>query len=679
MTLHWVEVPYKNVTDDVTDFRLSMGSDFYPVPVDEIWWSATIDLRNTSIDTFEHLANTAVADALLIPNDYDPAEQAAVLADQLVTIYARTPLLDQINQDGAQFGVASMVLGAIVPEENLNFFAPDVLEPEELIHVEDGTVITAVIDDGIAFANNLFRSSNTTTRVEHVSILAAKPGSGGQRVSVGRALNRRQINRLLNACTFCGLLDEEQFYREAGLIDFYDKTFSTAALRKSHGTHAMGLATGFAMQEAPANRPIICAILPSQVTEDVSGQNLFPSLKLALKRLQRQASRFRLPNGERPPVVFNFSYGNFSGPHDGTGMIDRLLERFFGDPTKQISRIVLPAGNANLTQTHARMEFQKNTPDWTHHLDLMLQPDDRTASYVEIWMPYCRQVPAPKLASVRVTTPGGLQSGPVAVSGRTYQKLVDDKGKELARLVYKLMPAPTGRGLVTLCINPSASLNETALAPSGSWKISVAPEEMATDQVIDVWVVRDGTLPGFPPGGRQAYFNNPCYRKFDALGGPLAVDPAGSLCPVRRAGSLSGYACGVSPLVIGALTQSNGLLSDYSAAGPITPARDHSDANRYGPDATARGDDSPVLRGVLSAGSRSGTLVRQNGTSVSAPRVARFTADGLERGAHADRAWIWSQAEQQDHRFPGHKPRKTRTGGGRLDIPVRFGGRKYTE
>ena len=54
----------------------------------------------------------------------------------------------------------------------------------------------------------------------------------------------------------------------------------------------------------------------------------------------------------------------------------------------------------------------------------------------------------------------------------------------------------------------------------------------------------------------------------------LAVDPPGSDCPIHRAGTLSGFATGATPIVIAGFTESNGHISGYSAAGPISPTQD---------------------------------------------------------------------------------------------------------
>jgi hypothetical protein len=220
---------------------------------------------------------------------------------------------------------------------------------------------------------------------------------------------------------------------------------------------------------------------------------------------------------------------------------------------------------------------------------------------------------------------------------------------------------------MALSLHPTASLDPgVALAPSGVWAITLKRGTIAPEQAIEVWVRRDETLPGYPLGGRQAYFANACYRRFDAFGAPLAVDPPGTTCPVRRAGTISGFATGPSPVVVAGLIQSSGVLPDYSSAGPLTPPRGEPVAFRQGPDAAARSDDSAVLRGVIGAGSASGSVVRMNGTSVAAPLVARLMADALKDGQSADRDWVQGRAMHDDPSYPAPTPGPTRGGAGRL-------------
>src|SRR3982751_1460210 len=62
------------------------------------------------------------------------------------------------------------------------------------------------------------------------------------------------------------------------------------------------------------------------------------------------------------------------------------------------------------------------------------------------------------------------------------------------------------------------------------------------------------------------------------------------------------------------------------------------------PDALIVSEDSRVHWGVLAAGSRSGSVVAMGGTSVAAPRAARWIADDLGAGGRGDRAAVQAHA-----------------------------------
>lgn len=677
--LKWQGVAERGAASNTVDFRLGQQKNFVARSDREkddsdatIWWSALLDLRDTSIAAFMQGLGKGLRGQIHIPTDYTPKDREISFDSKLVVVFATTNLLTDLNLSGDKFNVAAVILGAIIDPDFINLEAKSQSTSLPIIKVPNGSVITAVIDDGIAFGNDVFRDSLTSTRVHYATLLPTMPGTAPGQASVGVELDKAQIDALLVANTSSMLLDEDRFYQQAGLIDYADGTFSPTSLRRSHGTHITALAAGYPMDAAPDDRPILCAILPTRVTEDVSGGSILPSLVLALLRLTRQAARFRCKDGSRPPAVFNFSYGNFGGPHDGTSPIARVIEDYFGPEcdADQELRLVLPAGNGNLSRTHAMLAFDAGGSRPAKVLDFVAMPDDRTASEVQLWMPYSASSPLPNFVTVRATTPDGLQSGPVDIAAGSYQSLINQDGIEVARLSFAFTPLPTARGVITLSLNPTASLTPAPLAPSGRWEIEVTPDQIAADESVQVWIERDDTLPGFRTGGRQPYFNNGDYQRFNKFGAPLAVDPPGTDSPIRRAGTLSGFACGPSPLVIGGLTQSNGKMSDYSAAGPITPPRGEAIPYRDGPDASARADDSLVLQGVISAGSRSGSMVRQNGTSVSAPRVARFTVNEMAGGADGDRAWLHIQAGLQDANFPPPKPIATRTGSGRMNISV---------
>ncbi len=653
--------------DLVTDFRLNQEG--APRSGGPVWFSAIIDLAGISIDDFEtRVSDVYGSEALIIPDEYDTAERAETPETQPVVIFATDSVLRALNADANAFAVEAVSLGSEFDRASLD---PGVRAgPPSEIQVPDGTVVMAVIDDGIAIGNNVFRKAPADSRVHLAYVM--RDGPGGTPKTQGRSIEKNDIDQQLAANMHNGLLDEAAFYHALGIVDFAEPDFSPVALRLSHGTHVMSMAAGYQMDEAPDTRPIICAMLPPRVTRDVTGQDLRPSLALAFKALTRYALRFKKPDGSHPPVVFNFSYGNFASSHDGTSPISRLIEQELKRFPQQEKRLVLAAGNGNISRIHAKAQFEASETDPVT-LRMLALPDDRTNSYVQMWLPYSPANPAPNFVRVRVTSPDGFTSAWVQSQAGSRVTFRDDQGRRIARLAYRFRRGATMRGMFSFSMAPTASLDgDAVLAPAGEWTFEIENVNLQPDQAVEVWIQRDDTLPGFPPHGRQAYFNNACYQRFDEYGRPLAVDPPGSDCPIRRAGTLSGFADGASPLVIGAFVQSNGRMSDYSAAGPITPTRGDPVASREGPDAAARGDDSLVRLGVIGAGSHSGSMIRQGGTSNSAPLSARCVADGMSNGASGDRTWIWNQAQADDVQFPPPPPIPTRGGGGRLNVRFQF-------
>lgn len=665
----WLPNPDPNVADildQVTHFRLSRSRVHFGDDPEALWWSVLIDLRDLSIDGL--LARVGALDLpapleelLLIPAAYDPEDRRRSLPVLPVAIYARSAMIEQLNDRSLDLGISALRLGASVPGRFLDPGA----QPQELsqIVVPEGVVVQAVLDDGIAIAHDLFRSGPLQSRIHHAQIFDAEPLPGGSS-SVGRGLSRSDIETLLADCTFGGMLDEELFYSRSGQVDLGREVFSTVALRRSHGTHVMALACGADPSEG-IDSPILCAALPSRIVADTTGVDLLPALALALHILVKQARRFRTATGDYAPVVVNFSYGNTAGPHDGTQVFATLFDHYFGPDAPRDAQgmaqkawLTLPAGNANLQRLHAVSDDSTDVPV---RLELAVQPDDRTPSHVEIWMPEGSEA----RAAVSVTTPTGAQTRIEARPGLS-ASLQDAAGQEVARLSCQYVAGRTRRRLLVLSLNPTAHLERQAgLAPAGTWQIEISRPPGESGTAIHVWVRRDESLRGHAGGGRQAFFDNGDYRRFDRYGAPLAVDPEDSACPVRRAGSLSGFACGALPVVVGAYSAREWELSGYSAAGPLNPSEEGPEPPREGPDLVARGDDSRFRRGVLSAGSRSGSWVRLSGTSVAAPQVAWRAAQDI--GSFDGSARHWAETVAREAR-PLRDASPTRSGHGAVPV-----------
>ena len=119
-----------------------------------------------------------------------------------------------------------------------------------------GPAIVGVIDDGIAFANQRFRTvlgGKLESRVEYWWLQDGV--YQGPPLPFGRELDKTGINKLLADCTHAGVVDEGELYRHAGLTDFTRGGHKSAAWREAHGAHVMDLACGYDQDDpAPSAR-----------------------------------------------------------------------------------------------------------------------------------------------------------------------------------------------------------------------------------------------------------------------------------------------------------------------------------------------------------------------------------------------------------------------------------------
>jgi hypothetical protein len=514
-----------------------------------------------------------------------------------------------------------------------------------------------IIDDGIAFAHERFRTG-LQTRVEYWWLQdGAWQGPGT--IWPGRELNKGQINTILKNCTRAGVVDEDEVYRQAGLIDFRRHGHKSAAWRIAHGTHVMDLACGYDAQNPPDDRPIVCVQLPIRVTAETSGARLFPFAHHAMRYILRRARDIALVRGvAHLPVVINLSYGNFAGPHDGRARLEEAMEELIhksamhGVPL----RIVLPAGNSYLLRTHAQVSFKNNTD--SADLEWRILPDGRKPSYLEIWLP-----PGGSGASrleVTITSPTGQS---LTVHEYDPPKTWVNGTGVYGQVHYHYHPA-SNRGMFLVAVNETTSLDRTAaVAPAGTWIVELQNQALGASDVVDAWVQRDDSLYGFPIRGRQSYFANDCYARFDSEGRDNEKDDP--TCIVRRYSTINAIATGLSPIVMGGFLRKEMVPSEYSSAGPVT--------NPYRPDALTVSDDSRVHTGVLAAGSRSGSVVAMGGTSVAAPQIARWVAGELAAGRRGDRSTVQGLAAAAP------QPPPERTGAGLIALPPIISLKRYQD
>lgn len=512
-------------------------------------------------------------------------------------------------------------------------------------------VVIGIIDDGIAFAHQRFRTivaGNPASRVEYWWLQDGVYQGGP--LPFGCELTKAQINALLATCTNAAgtnaaAVDEEQLYRIAGLTDFRRPGHKSAAWRGAHGTHVMDLAGGYEQNDGgaePLERPIVCVQLPIAVTADTSGGTLFPYAFLGMLYIVAQANNIAVARGlKNLPVVINLSYGYFAGPHDGTSAFEEAIESLIAQCAALgvTLRVVLPAGNSYLLRTHAQVSFQNIGQ--VVSLNWRVLPDCRTPSYLEIWLPY-RAGGAGAAPGLKVTVTSPTGQGQTIQTGGAPQFWVSGLGF-YGLMTYSYFPPQTDRGMMCVFLAPTANLHpNAALAPAGLWTVQLENLGLAHTDVVELWIQRDDSLYGFPIRGRQSYFDIRSYRRFDHEGRDNETDDPN--CPVMRASTINAIATGASPIVMGGFERKELKAAEYSSAGPVSPTQGVLPPNSDGVTAMTVSEDSLVHAGVLGAGSRSGSVLAMDGTSVAAPQIARWVAGQLAIGNPGNRAAVQALA-----------------------------------
>ncbi len=518
-------------------------------------------------------------------------------------------------------------------------------------------VVVGVIDDGLAFAHERFRLKNGNTRFKYFfnqdDRTLAAPGPGLE-------LTDGDINGLLGAP---GSAEEDHVYAVARQ--------NLVARRAKHGTHVMDLACGLDPNEVDADSPYLIGVqLPKWVTEETSGAFLTGPAHYAMCYIIARADEIAAREGLAPfPIVINLSYGTIAGPHDGTGPLERSIDQLIGARAAPL-RVVLPAGNHYLARCHSCFDLTAKSSSGGSNKKLRwrIQPDNKALSFVEIWLPELAADQKRPKVEVRLTSPTGERS-PWVKPGNAWPP----SGNQNVRFSVSSVNLTT-RPNILVSVTPTVAITTgVPTAPSGTWLIEIKNKGGAVS--VDAWVQRGDTPLGYPLWGRQSRFDDDTYQRFDIAGRPqeedTGPDPGIGPSDIRRRGSISALATEQRAIVIGGFRRSDCRPSRYSGAGPVaTPPKVA--PRRSGPDAAAVADDSAALHGVLGAGTRTGSVVAMNGTSVAAPQITRLIARWMTSGLPSDRAAVQYYAATNDTwPIPATPTPNERIGAGRVELPPR--------
>ena len=519
-------------------------------------------------------------------------------------------------------------------------------------------VIVVVIDDIMNIADDRLCDDTGQSRVEFawVQDAIAQDGAGVSPVPFGREWMGRDVDALRRTYGH----NQDRILQGLGLRTFAQAMGAPLDRRYSHGSHVLDLAGGGDPGATECNGlRLISVMLPQASTRESSGALLGFYVLTGLQYALKRARIIQKEIGIRVPVIVNFSYGITGGPHDGSHIVEELIQTAIKQESSNSMPVtmVMPAGNNRLDRGHAVAEPKDRGP-CVLDLPWRIQPGDSTPNYLEVWIPA-----AAAWSTLRITLPDGTE---LEADGFPQHPafLVKNKREDvIARISLDQPQGSGGKQRLLFAMIPTATTlsgQKGRAAQAGIWKVRVSAKVDPGGR-IEAWIQRDVWPLRENAETRQSYFDDPAYVRFSKTGVPLVDNPADGDAVVQRRGALNGLATASqrfanAPVVVGGTIGTSGKIARYSGLpdgrmiGGVFGAQPI-------PMMSERQENA---RGVLAAGSRSGSVVALGGTSVAAPQVTRLLAEAIMTGTldTPARAHDWLEAEMA--RNAGTLPAKGR-------------------
>ena len=381
-------------------------------------------------------------------------------------------------------------------------------------------------------------------------------------------------------------------------------------------------AAGYDPREA-APTQILAVTLPSVVARESSGALLtlflLQGFDYLLSRARAVNAAWGCKAGDSVPLYVNMSLGISGGARGGKHPIEAGIagliaehQTLGGGPVV----VVTPAGNRNLAEGHAQ-------DDGTLDITWRVQPGDRTPNYVDA------RIAGDGPVTVSLTPPGDSYPCKILLEPGKAARLEHD-GAVIGRAVLE---APDGEPMsLGIALGPTDTVDTgRAPAPAGAWGLRIDASEAGKGRKaqIDAWILRDDSPAGFSDGGRQSYFYDYTYRRYDPRGAILTEDcpPARNLLRQGAQNAIATSACAIviGGYSLGCSVRWNAAVPAPYSAGPLPGKR------RINADESVKfaavSERSRALGGVIAAGTLSGSRQAINGTSIAAPQVVRLLAE----------------------------------------------------
>jgi len=434
---------------------------------------------------------------------------------------------------------------------------PDVLErkpdADDDLSIDQDSVIVGMIDVGVPLGHRRTRLADGRTRILAAWQQAAErtdlniPDDGdledGQQMYIpfGREILASELNELLKSHSDHGLgrrLDEEAFNRATFTEDYRNvHGHRELGLKAAHGAHTLDSAAGLdpkTAKDATERMRIMVVNLPERSLVGHSARFLEYFAVHAIMRIVRLSDALWVRDfGDQEGIdnkgfhiVINLSFGMQAGPRDGSDLIARALE-LINNHRKGKYRPVhlcIPAGNDNLERNNANFVLKNGAKAG---LEWHLSPEDQSANFVEVWSPMFKLekgVKAPLY--IQVEASDGTTSGFRGAKDGEINTLMAG-AEPIARIYCQHIFTPLegvgdisdtyGRIRYVIATKQTALFEDTALAPAGNWQIRVK-NKSGEVMDVDLSVQIDQSIHPMATANQSSYFEEADYREYDETG-----------------------------------------------------------------------------------------------------------------------------------------------------------------
>lgn len=572
------------------------------------------------------------------------------------------PRSESMLQNTEEYSV--LYIGRAIP----NAVTGDVPRGYEAGAVDGQGTMLGIIDDSFAFLNDAL------TRPE---LHGGNPAQGSRfkrifyqererfidgELFAGGLLEKTDIDEMLSRKTSQSEADVYKTAPETLMDgDFYpldptSEAHQPLAFPVSHGTHVTDTALRTYDAETGAPLTLFGVTVPTDVTQDTSGQSLGTYLINALRMIMVWADleidAIDSDSTSRP-LVINFSYGYLGGSKDGSSEVNQLIAKMLAERNNAglKTALVVPVGNSANDRSVAESTL---APEGHIDLDWIIDPGDRSDNFLELFAHGAD-------LSIQLLQPGNPTPLNLSLDGQNqgeFLRGVNANGDLVAAAAEWASSAGsrwTRRGFVALGPTENPKDNDRTV-PAGRWNLRIT-NTSATDPTTFLAMIQRDDAPGtYPARGRQSYLDHPDLMPPTLINQLDDVTDAGGPITKNMTASVFAFIDSKHVFAVGAGMGANGdkrtkpvKASPYASKGPHIQ-----DGNsRYGPDVTMLADRSAYFRGIYGAGTYSGTEFAMSGGSVAVPQFAGYLAAHPELMDPNHAAWqtATETVRQPDNQF----------------------------